>query len=91
MPNIPVHALEEPEYREVLKSADIIYGVDVNSRHEFLLFGREQLQRIVDSGVTEQAAVAKVELDHDTDELEWVIAAVTVLKGHHDYEVGGNR
>ncbi len=86
---ISVHALETEEYRDRLKAAEVIMGVDVDSGHEFLVFGRDCLQRIIDRNETESIAVVRVSLDQDTDELEWLCAAVQVLKGRDEYEGRG--
>jgi len=84
--NIQVHALELPEVRETLKHADVIFGVDVDSEREFVVYGKEVLQRIVASNEGKMLRVARVELDQDTHELEYLLAAVRVLRGHDDYQ-----
>jgi hypothetical protein len=78
-----------PEFnaRLALTSADLIFGVDVMSRHEFLVYGRDALDRIARTGVEEDLRVLAIELDQDegSDELEQLIALVEVVKGKHDY------
>ena len=83
---ISVHSLEIPEYREELRQADVIFGVDVNSQREFLVYGRSALKRIIRSGQEILLRVVRVELDQETDELEYLLAALHVLRGHHDYQ-----
>lgn len=77
---------EGRKHRELLKQADIIRGIDVKTKNDFLVYGRETLERIVKSGVPERVRIVYVGLDQATEELEWLLAAVKVLKGHFDYQ-----
>jgi hypothetical protein len=85
-PTIAVHSLEIPEYREELRKADVVFGVDVNTQREFLVYGRATLEQIVTSGQGEHLRVARVELDQETNELEFLLAVIQTLRGHHDYQ-----
>jgi hypothetical protein len=92
---IPIDALFAPgsvqpnfdnnDPRPAVHRADIIFGVDVVSEREFLVYGKETLDRILSTGKAENCAVLKVELDQNTDDLEKLIALVQVVKGRHDY------
>ena len=74
--------------RKSLNDAAVIIGVDVMSQREFLVYGRKTLENIVRSGVSQKTPVVYVALDQETDELEKLVALVTVIKGHHDYQAG---
>lgn len=90
---IPIEAFFDEHYgpnlsadpREALAEAEVIYGVDVMSGHRFVVFGRDDLERIVASGEAEELSVSYVSLDQDTDELEKLVALVKVVKGREDY------
>src|SRR4051794_20883002 len=96
-PTVPIAALfdnEGPrpnpacadEGREVLRGADVIFGVDVMSQEQFVVYGRAALEGVVSSGVPGPQVVLRVELDQETEELERLIALVRVVKGHDGYE-----
>jgi len=74
--------------RELIASADAILGVDVDSGHEFVVYGREFLKGVAAGGEPEPARLLRIELDLDTDDLERLVALVTVLRGRHDYPGG---
>lgn len=74
------------DYVRLLAEADVILGVDVMSQRQFLVYGRELLSRIVDSGKGAECEVVRVALDQDTLELELLIALVIQLKGTQDYD-----
>jgi hypothetical protein len=71
---------------ELLESADVILGVDLDSGREFLAYDRDFLTGMVETECDEQARVLRVELDQDTDDLEKFIALVLAVKGKHDYQ-----
>jgi hypothetical protein len=62
---------------EFIETADVILGVDVESGHEFVVYGS--------GGDPDGRRVVRVELDQDTDELERLCALVEVRRGRHDY------
>ena len=74
-PELPIHP------REMLRQADVILGVDVMTRREFLLYGRETLEEIAETGQPETIGIVRVELDQETGELEKLTALVEELKG----------
>lgn len=92
--HIPFHALtdncevENASNRLLVEKADVIFGQDVDSRRPFVLYGTERLEAIRAGGETEQLRVLVIDLDDDTTELEWAVAAVRTLKGHDDYTAG---
>jgi hypothetical protein len=71
-----------------LRGALAIIGVDVMSGHRFVVFGRKILRRIARTGRPARVPVLWIGLDQDTDELEKLLALVTVVKGRHDYLPG---
>ena len=95
---ISVHALlaedgadpnVQPEFdaRQIIQAADVILGMDVMTRGTFIVYGREFLDEL-SSGKrdTELAAVLKVELDQDSDELANLLSLVEAVKGRHEFQ-----
>jgi hypothetical protein len=79
---ILVHRIESEEsVRERLREADIVFAADVMSQQKRLMYGRPLLRQIAGEIESYDAAVVYVELDHDTEELEFLAAALSVLKG----------
>ncbi len=65
-----------------LKEADVIYGSDTNRPGKgALFFGREVLGKIIRSDEAMPLCVFHLKLDFNTDQLEYLYAAVRVLKG----------
>jgi hypothetical protein len=73
-------------WRTAFETADVIFGVDVASGQQILVFGRGALQMIAVSGVNDRLRVLRVAIDCAGDELELLIAACEAYRGHHDYE-----
>lgn len=72
-----------------LKRADVIFGRDVVTRNEFLVFGRDMLQRIAKGKAGKagkRAGILVIELNQATDELEMLGAMLLVHKGKCDYK-----
>jgi hypothetical protein len=89
MDMIPMVSLAETTKRGLfglLASADIIWGVDSETGNEFLVYGRDWLKAVTETKQGEHLLMTKVLLRQSTLELETLLAAVTVVKGHHDYE-----
>ena len=93
-PVIPIHSLFdtsgvapnlEADPRQALCDAEVILGVDVMSRNEFLLYGRRTLERIV-KGKSRSVKMIRIGLDQDSDDLERIMALVEVVKGRHEYQ-----
>src|SRR5262245_9463635 len=68
-----------------LRGARVILGVDVMSGRPFVVYGRKTLGRIARTGRPERVQSLWIGLDQDTDELEKLLALVTVVKGRHEY------
>jgi hypothetical protein len=97
-PAIPIHALLAddlgpnlaPDSRPLLLSADLVFGRDVTSGREFLVYGRPFLERIVRTGRSRPARVVRIELDQNTDELEVLCTVIEALRGRCDYKGGAD-
>jgi hypothetical protein len=81
----PVTALQDPTEREVLKSADIIFGVDSFTGNRTPFFGTDRLKRIVASGESGNVGVVSILYDSRTPQLEYLMVMVEELKGTCDY------
>ena len=69
-----------------LRAADIIMGVDVMSQREFIVYGRDLLERIAVGTQATKTSIMRIGVDQDTDELQRLLALVTTIKGSHDYQ-----
>ena len=71
--------------RPALHAAELIIGVDVMSRHQFLVYGRRALEKATRSGKARALRTLRIELDQSTNDLERLCALVQVVKGRCDY------
>lgn len=71
--------------RQALAAADVILGIDVMSKREFVLYGKKTLEKIARGKVGQSVSVFRIELDEDSDDLERAVALVEVVKGCCDY------
>ncbi len=85
---VPVRTLEDPKVREWVKDAAVVLGLDTSRDELVLFYGRETLEMINRTGVADSLPVAVLSYDQRTDELEFLIAAVRVLKGSDCYDGG---
>ena len=74
--------------RRCLRDAEIVFGVDWMTEHEFIVYGRESLKEIARAGEPKALAVLRIGLDQETDELEKLIALIRAVKGKDDYQPG---
>jgi len=96
---VPIEALfgegrepnSEVDYRRLLANADLIFGVDVMSGKQFILFGSLSLEKLVRTGQSNILGVVNVGLDLETMEIEKLATLVQDIKGHHDYCGAGAR
>lgn len=72
--------------RPLLNEADIVFGVDRMSGREFLVYGADALRHVIDTGKSMSLYLLFIELDHETDDLERLLALMEVVKGKHDYQ-----
>lgn len=91
---IPLHALfaadgispnPDLDARQALTAADVIVGVDVMSKQEFVLYGKKTLEKIARQKKGQNISVFRIELDEDNGDLERAAALVTAVKGRCDY------
>jgi hypothetical protein len=86
----PLAALQREEVREELKAADLVFGHDeAQGGKPVLFFGRELLEQIAAIGQGRPCRTFRISYDQRTDQLEYLIAAVEVLKGSHCYQASG--
>lgn len=83
--------IAEVDYRRLLADADLIFGVDVVSGKQFILFGRLSLEKLVLTGQSNTLGVVNVGLDQESMEIEKLATLVQDIKGHHDYYGAGTR
>ena len=71
-----------------LNVAEVVIGRDVMTGHEFILYGRDAVNRIATGEELEDVPIVFIALDYDkeSDELERVIELIRTMKGRHDYE-----
>ena len=67
--------------RDELSDAEVIVAVDWTTQQEVLVFGRQTLQQIVDSGSTEARHVMRVGIERNSDDLEKLRDLVKTVKG----------
>jgi hypothetical protein len=90
---VPIEALfgkgrdphAEVEYRRLLADADLIFGVNVMSGKQSIVFGRLSLEVLVRTGQSDILGVVNVGLGQEAMELEKLATLVQDIKGHHDY------
>ena len=77
--------------RAALNGASIILGRDVMTRDEFILYGREIIERLARGEDVEESETLCVELDQgaDSEDLERILVLIEKIKGRHDYEGDG--
>jgi hypothetical protein len=70
------------EFREELRKADVILGVDRRTGQECgLFYGVNELKRIPEKDHDTALCVLRVPVDQDSDEPELLVEAVVALKG----------
>jgi len=81
------------DVRRVLNTAKVILGRDVMTGREFILFGRDTVERVASGEEPEGAELLVVALDDDerSNDLQRILALVETIKGRHDYRRAGNK
>ena len=85
---LTVHDLADPSVREQVKIADVIFGADPRTGAWDLFYGESTLKRIRDKG-EEEVNLLFFSLDFATEELEFLVSSVVVLKGSRCYKGEG--
>jgi hypothetical protein len=78
--------LKVPQWRTAFDAADVIFGVDVATSREILVFDRGELPMITVAGMSDRLRVLRISIDSAGDELELLIAACEAYRGRHDYK-----
>ncbi|HTI50559.1 MAG TPA: hypothetical protein VL475_06400 [Planctomycetaceae bacterium] len=75
------------DVRGVLEAAEVIIGRDVMSGREFILYGREKIQRIAEGTEPAGAVTLCIALDQDpgSGDIDRLTMLVAAVKGRHDY------
>jgi hypothetical protein len=82
----PLESIESPETRAAMREADVIFGFDISREKDVLMFGRQALKAVVESGAPTPLRIVRIKYDQRTgDSLEYLVAAVRAIKGHDDY------
>ena len=88
---IPLKRIGEPEIRERLRDADLIYGCDTASDSISLFYGKDFCEELEKSSEARTVRTVSFELDFRTSEPAFLCAEVKALRGKHDYVgYGGN-
>jgi hypothetical protein len=74
------------EFKSIAQDADLICAIDLSraGNHE-IVFGRDRLCMILTSGTPENLNVVAFAIDFRTDQVEHLLAAVGVVKGHYEW------
>jgi hypothetical protein len=78
--------LKVPQWRTAFETADVIFGIDVATGRETLVFHRSELQMIEVKGMEDRLRVLRISIDGTGDELELLLAACEAYRGHHVYQ-----
>jgi hypothetical protein len=87
---VPAHeyrAIESlSEFRSLAQPADLIWAVDLSTRNnQAIVFGQAALERIVTTGEKQALKVLAFAIDFRTDQVEHLLAAVSVVKGQFEW------
>jgi hypothetical protein len=86
-PVYSLSSLENPESREMVKQADLIFGCDeAQGGSPVLFYGWELLGKISTEGGARCLKTLAFSYDSRTSQLEWLFAEIGVLKGSCDYK-----
>ena len=78
--------LTVPQWRTAFETADVIFGIDVATGQEILVFSRDALQMIAVKGANNGVRVLRISIDCTGDEFELLLAACDAYRGHHVYQ-----
>ncbi len=82
---LPLSEIETPEVRDYTKKTSLVFGLEVSTNSVIPFFGREKLEAVWQGGKCKDMAAVCFLYDERTEELEYLCAAVEVLKGSHCY------
>ena len=78
--------LTVPQWRTAFETADVIFGIDVETGQEILVFSRDALQMFAVTAANDEVRVLRISIDRTGDELELLVAACEAYRGHHVYQ-----
>lgn len=78
-------AFGSPERRAQIARADIIIAADPDQETRTIMYGREMLERIVQSGIGSEAAITTINLDTASRELDKLEKLVSEIKGKSSF------
>jgi hypothetical protein len=75
-------SLADPDFRQAIRDAGIVFGVDVlDESNRSLFYGKATLERIARTGKGKGMLVVNVPIDFASDDVEALCAACLTLKG----------
>jgi hypothetical protein len=81
--------IAEIEYKQLLAVADLIFGIDLKSGKQTIVYGKLTLEELVRTGQSNILGVVNVEVEPKSLEIEKLAMLVQDIKGHHDYCAAG--
>lgn len=88
-PNV-IAEMCSPAFLRDVKQAEIIFGVDEETKNKFIVFGKSLLKDIASGTEARTAETLTVPILQRTEEFECLLAAVGLVKGHYDYTPSGH-
>lgn len=82
---MPLSVLEEPAAREELKKSDLVFGYFRDTDSLEVFYGKRALEQAAASGRPFAGPTAVFSVSNETSEIEYLCAALQVLKGSYDY------
>jgi len=73
------------DFKAVATQAELILAVDWSGSAMEIVHGKESLQRIVATGISQAIPAVALAVDFNTDQLEAFLAAVLVVKGSYEW------
>jgi len=77
-----------PEMLTTLTAANLVFGTDVATNSHFLVFGRDLLLAMADTGTARPVKGLVIEIDQrkEADELGKLCHLLQIVKGRHDFQ-----
>jgi len=69
----------------LVQEADLIIGVDIMTRQEYVIYGKATLKRIAETGQAEDLRILYVAIDAQTEDLDKLCGLVMALRGRFDF------
>ncbi|HEX8162902.1 MAG TPA: hypothetical protein VF538_13615 [Pyrinomonadaceae bacterium] len=74
-----------PDLRDCIRRADIVLGIDPESGEQVVFYGRDRLERIVQTGAAERVAVVTFGVNLDSAQNQKLSTEILALKGSVTY------